>query len=384
MAIIQVLLSFLLPLGLVYAEEHSRVLKVLSPVVICYVLGVLIGNIGWFGGIEQEWIDYGLAESLAEVSVALSIPLLLFSTEIMNWIQYAGKMVLSFSLMGVAVVVSAVSIAYGFGDSIGHYPNVAGMAVGVYLGGTPNLSALQVALGEDGAVFGAMQTSDLVVSALYLVFLMTIAQRVIGKILPRFSSGNVRELHIETNWNFFSLSLWGRIKAVLLSVGAGALVLGLSIGLCEIGGVLFALHNPMSWVILTLSALSLGASLIPQVRQLAGAYETGEFLLLVFCFSLGLMVNIDELVASMGSMMLYMGAVVSMSVSIHLFLAWLFRVDVDTFLISSTAGIFGPPFIGPMAKVLGNRRVLGPGITTGLIGLAVGNFMGVLVARLFF
>ena len=75
------------------------------------------------------------------------------------------------------------------------------------------------------------------------------------------------------------------------------------------------------------------------------------------------------------------------SIILHLLLAWLFKIDADTALITSTAGIFGPHFIGPVATVLKNKQIVVSGITTGLVGFAVANFLGLglsYVLRYFF
>jgi hypothetical protein len=53
---------------------------------------------------------------------------------------------------------------------------------------------------------------------------------------------------------------------------------------------------------------------------------------------------------------------------------------VDTAIISSTATIFGPPFIGPVAAALKNRALVGPGLTLGLAGIALGTYLGLATA----
>lgn len=58
------------------------------------------------------------------------------------------------------------------------------------------------------------------------------------------------------------------------------------------------------------------------------------------------------------------------------------RVDRDTANITSVAGIFGPPFVPPVAKALGNREIIVSGITTGILGLALGNYLGMGMAWL--
>ena len=56
------------------------------------------------------------------------------------------------------------------------------------------------------------------------------------------------------------------------------------------------------------------------------------------------------------------------------------RVDTDTTLVSSISLICSPPFVPVMAGALNNRAVIGPGIAVGLIGYAVGTYLGYAVA----
>ena len=58
------------------------------------------------------------------------------------------------------------------------------------------------------------------------------------------------------------------------------------------------------------------------------------------------------------------------------------RIDRDTVLITSTASIFGPAFVGQIAQVLGNRHIVFGGMATGLVGYAIGNYLGIGVAYL--
>ncbi len=69
----------------------------------------------------------------------------------------------------------------------------------------------------------------------------------------------------------------------------------------------------------------------------------------------------------------------------HLFpllLAMVFRIDTDTTIITSTAGIYGPAFIIPVAEGIKNREVVVSGLTCGLAGYAIGNYLGFAVAWL--
>jgi uncharacterized membrane protein len=55
----------------------------------------------------------------------------------------------------------------------------------------------------------------------------------------------------------------------------------------------------------------------------------------------------------------------------------IFRIDADTVIITSTAMIYSPPFVPVVAAALKNRDVIISGLTTGIIGYVIGNYLGI-------
>ena len=70
------------------------------------------------------------------------------------------------------------------------------------------------------------------------------------------------------------------------------------------------------------------------------------------------------------------------SLALQLLMAKLFKVDADTAVIASVTYINSPPFVPMIAASMKNSRVLMPGLSIGIVGYAVGNYLGVLVAQL--
>ena len=102
-----------------------------------------------------------------------------------------------------------------------------------------------------------------------------------------------------------------------------------------------------------------------------------DYFMLIFGFTLGLRANLQELFADPSALMYYFMVTYILMLMIHLGLSKIFKIDVNTFLISSTAAIFGPPFIGPVAESLKDRSLITPGIIVALLGNAIGTFVGV-------
>ena len=70
------------------------------------------------------------------------------------------------------------------------------------------------------------------------------------------------------------------------------------------------------------------------------------------------------------------------SLCIQALLARIFRIDADTMIIASVTFINSPPFVPMMAAAMKNRSVLVTGLTLGIIGYAVGNYLGFLMSEL--
>ena len=67
---------------------------------------------------------------------------------------------------------------YIFNDNQMGFEKIAGLLVGVYTGGTPNLASLKIALNVDAETYIFVHTFDMIISFVYLVFLMSFGIRI--------------------------------------------------------------------------------------------------------------------------------------------------------------------------------------------------------------
>ena len=179
--IVSVLIYLAVPAGILALGHRIRIVGKVSPVIICYLLGILFGNIG----ILPEGFA-GVQDQLSSVVVALSIPLLLFSVNIRRWSRISIRAVAALALAAVAVTISATVGHLVFGASIPGSPRIAGMMVGLYTGGTPNLAAISTALNVPSEPYLAVLASDTVLGGLYMLFVITIAKPMLSKVLKPF------------------------------------------------------------------------------------------------------------------------------------------------------------------------------------------------------
>jgi uncharacterized membrane protein len=135
-------------------------------------------------------------------------------------------------------------------------------------------------------------------------------------------------------------------------------------------------------MVVAITTLGLLCSLIPAIRKLTNSYSLGMFFVLVFCFTTGSMIDIDMITNLDCHLAAYILFILFGSLILQAVLCKLFKIDADTFLITSSAAIMSVPFIPVIAGALKNREVLLPGLSVAIIGYALGNYLGILVANI--
>jgi uncharacterized membrane protein len=374
-----VLCYFLLPAFIIHIAKKFTLVNRIGAVVVCYGVGLLIGNTG----ILPEGIT-ALQETICSVCVILAIPLLLFSLDIRKWIAVAGKTVLSL-VLGIGSVIIMVILGYFlFREVIPDIWKVSGVLVGFYSGGAPNAAAISLALDMEPEVFILTQTYDLVVGAFTLLFLMTVAQRFFLLFMRPFKpmdqeqTGDPRENYHEKYESYDSIFSRRILLPLLVALGLSILILGFSAGISQ----LFFREINTALVILVITTLGIAASLIPRVKHIEKSFQAGIYLILVFCLTFASMADISMFSMESMPLLLYILLAVPGALLIHGFLSRIFRVDVDNFLIISVALSMSPPFVPAVASSLRNREIILPGLIIGLIGYAIGNYIGVLMGLL--
>lgn len=365
--ILQVLAAIGIPIFANWFHRRSKI-GFLSPIVICYGLGIVLGNLPFLS------LNDALNQTLTEATVPLAIPLLLLSTDLKAFVRTAGKTSLAFFLGIFAVMVAAAVSAYIFSDGTRQSAEMGAMLVGVYTGGTPNMAAIKLAVNASDETFALLNLTDLICSGIYLVFLTSIAHSLLGKFLRKYQpQGTITPETQQAETGFKGLPLSKVVLNILLLTLVAGLILGISAGatLLIVGSLALAV------LILFLTGLGIAASLIPPLRKMRGGYEYGQFLLLIFSAVMGMRSNFAELAQGSGTALAFTATLFGLAVALHILLAWIAKVDVDTLMITSTAGIFGPVFIGQVASAIGNRELIFPGIAAGLVGYAIGNFLGI-------
>lgn len=409
--ILLALFYVLFPMLILHLCHRYHYVNKIGAVIIAYAFGLLLGNVGLLpspGVFLNEYMlnnpkaslpdieslhaaglitgsdlfafrIYQLRDLLMTVTILLAIPLMLFSANLKQWKHVAGKTLVSL-LIGLFAVVMVVVIGFFVFSGMGMKDlwKVAGLLIGVYTGGTPNLASLKMMLDVDADIYILTHTYDLVIGVVYLAFLMTIGQKVFHRFLPKFPANAASKEIPRVNGKD---PFWGIFRRRILIPLLKAY--GITLVIAGIGGGLSLLvpnNMVMVVVILTITTLGIIASMVPAINRIEKTFESGMYLILIFSLVVSSMADVRNFGGLTPGLFGYISLAVFGSLLLHVFLSRIFKVDADTTMITSVAFICSPPFVPVIAGAIGNRQVIVSGITIGIIGYAIGNYLGVVVA----
>jgi len=413
--ILLLLFYFTFPLLIIYMCRKWTVLQKLGTIVLAYLFGLILGSSGIFPdgseqyrsllqgraaipGTEMEkhikegtisegdvWVNQiaGLQDTTQAV-ILLAFPLLLFSIDLKKWLKYAKKGFISVVLALISGIVMVTAGFFIWKDSIPESWKLAGMFEGIYTGGTPNFVALKMALDVDPELFVVVNTYDMIVGAFLVLFFITIGPRIFRYILPRFTEEKGIEIEeseivkeTENLEDFSGMLNKGVFLPLLKALGISAVIFGISFGL----SLVLPKLPQMVVIVLSITTLSILASMIKQINRIEKTFQLGMYLIIVFSLVIASMADLKTMFSiGMVDLILFISWCYFGSLILHLILARIFRVDADNFLITATAFIFSPPFVPMVANALKNKNVIVTGIAGGIIGYVLGNYFGVALA----
>ena len=412
--ILLVLFYFTFPLVIIWMCKKWSFFKKLGSIVVAYGFGLILSTTGiipngsdayqealrgesflsseevqelrTLGIINEDDIivnNITVAQDTLQAIGVLAFPLLLFSLNIRRWLKYAKEGFISMALAFVSIIVIIISGYLIFRNIVPDAWQIGGMLVGVYTGGTPNMVSLKLALDVDPTSFVMANTYDMLVGAATIIFFITAGPRVFRAFLRPFkkmADSNVTDesiMEAESFENYSGMFKKEVLPRLLKGLGLAIIILGLSVG---ISILLFgAIKDPV--VILTITTLSIIASLFTWVNRIEKTFQLGMYFVLIFSLLVASMADLGA-IFSLGMLGLlgfvtwcYFG-----SLLLHLLLSVIFKIDADNYLITTTAFVFSPPFVPVVAASLKNKDVIITGITVGIIGYVAGNYLGVALA----
>ena len=337
----------------------------LSGAVVALVGGILLSNLGV---IPSEARIY---DNIYNYLLPLAIPLVLFEADLSRIVREARRVLVGFFAGALGTVVGGFLAFFTIPLSNSGAEFTAALTA-AYVGGTANLLAVGQAVGlEPGDGLAAVVAAGNLTVILYLVLL--------------FLARNL-------NW----VAFWFRseqnntIKVPALAVRAPLSTMSLlysltvSIVICAIG---FAVQKMFDWpglALLTITFVSvLGATLFPRFfATLDCASPLGFGLLHILFVAIGASASFQAVVEFGPMLMTFATVMLATHFLFVLGAARLFGLGVDETFIASNACALGAPTAAAMALSFQRNDLAVPAMLCGVLGYAVGNFVGLAVYNL--
>lgn len=370
---------FGIPLALMLLAKRWPIIEKISPMVVLYVIGLMVGNTDVLGAEAQP-----VCANVSNAVVLLTIPLMLLGCD---YKTLSAKMALKAFFIGLFSVL-AVTVAGFFmfrgqamasGVEGSDFAKISAVMTGIYIGGIPNLAPVSKAVDLPQHLFLLVSGYDLIVTGLYLIIIVffgnLIIRKIFGKKMNVVHTGNDNVGIKETEKRLWSKMLLNRAAGILVAIMIAAVAYAVSL--------LLPVKNSVAIIIIAITTLSIAVSFWKPIKRLEGTFDMGLYFVYVFCLAVATMVNVHDLELSRYLFILYyIGFAVLGSLALQLLLAKLLKVDGDLTLAASIAFINSPPFVPMVAVVLKNKDVILPGIAIGLLGYAAGNYLGIVMFML--
>ena len=383
--IILTLIFCITPAGVVWACRRVPLLGKIGPIMVLYAIGMILGNLPF---VPNEITT--LQEIIPNIMVPLAIPMMLFGCV---FTRKEARLQIKIVTSGFLSVCIAVAIGYLlFGQHLAEGDKVGGIITGMYTGGTLNAAALQAIFRINSETFILINSYDIIISFIYFVFLFSFGIRMFRRLYGESADGtksqsaelaDEKQLTAKAKENaenpyrrLFTKAGMAQLGRILL---ATIIIAGVSAGL--------AICMPEGWFmvvfILSLTTLGVLSSFIGSIRKLDLSYDVGMYLIYIFSMAIASMADFSNLDLAGGLYQLaFMTIAVFISLAIHAIFCRLMRVDADSMVISSVSFINSPPFVPMAAAAMRNKNVIVTGLGAGIVGYAVGNHLGVLMAQL--
>lgn len=373
-----------MPMLIVWAFQKWSWAQKVGTVIMAYAVGIVLSlsNLTVFesGSAEAETMR-SIQKWIMDCTVPLAIPLMLLGSDFRMWAKSLPKTIIALVGGLFAVVVAVCSGFFVFRDcGIENFSDLAAMMIGIYTGGTMNFAALGASLHIDSTIMTCLLTIEMLITFPLILFIVGGGYHLFRTLLPYESKtveSDMTESAKITDVEDYSGMLSGEILpkiivALLLALAFVGVGVGLSYAVC--GGI-----NEMV-VIVTVTTLAICASFCRKIRELPKTFEMGMVLILMFSVVVASQFDFYMLRTTIVTLVYFVLFVLLVSILLHFIVCKIFKIEGDLFVVANIGLLCSPPFIPPVVGAMGNKKVLVSGLAIGLVGYAVGTYIGLALA----
>jgi uncharacterized membrane protein len=330
--------------------------------------GVLLSNTGI---IPREAPAFAF---VGQYLLPMGIPLLLFKANLRNVFSQSGWVLPAFLLSSLGVCIGAAS-GFVLFDLGAEGARIAGTYAGAFIGGVANFVAISQALEMSPTQFSVALSASAPASVLGLLVLVTLpALPFVRRHVPSpyiDAADKEDPAHVVSN-------------PVHLRLDHLAAATAISLALCAAAGAICAHFGIETYKLFVISLLVFAvANIAPrQFARLEGDFELGMFCMYAFFAMIGAGTDAVGFLHSAPILFVYCSYMLGIQFVVLLLGARLFRIDLAPAIIGAAAAIVGAGAAAAIASSKGWKTLISPGITIGMLGYAIANFIGIALAKL--
>lgn len=366
-----------------FLEQRYQWASTISGAIIALVGAMVLSN---FKVIPTSSPVY---DTVWDYIVPLSIPLLLFSSNIMKIWKESRRLLIIFFIASIGTMIGTLVAFIVLNQWIPYLNKIGAMMTGSYTGGGVNFAALSSKLETPGDMVSSTVVADNSVMALYFMLLIALPS------LPLIKK------YFKTDYNTeqspkVQQSYWQPKKIQLLdiafSVASAITLVAVSFKGAELiqqwipkSNIVLAMITSFfgdSYLLLTTLTLIVVAIWGDFFEKLAGASEIGTFLIYIFFVVIGIPASFATIITTAPLLFVFVIIILVFNLGLSLLLGKAFKFKIEEILLASNATAGGPTTAAALAIGKGWTGLVGPILIIGTLGYVVGNYAGTLMYQL--
>lgn len=353
--------------------QKFKVFKSLGPVLTVVVIGIILSNT------HIVPISHDLYGSISTYCVQAGISICLLSMNVTELKKLNRQPVIALVSAIASVCVVAIGLGIIFAPHMVEGWKCAGMFVGTYTGGTPNLTAIATGVDCSRETLAAANAADYVVSTPLMVAMFAApaffkASKKWNKLWPysftqeELEEGGSEHLMADKEWSIKDIA-W------LLTIGFGVAFVTTAVAQRIFPDTFWKAGR-----LLLVTTVSICLAQLKPVKKLRGNLDLGLFISLCFLATIGFAVDIKQFIGSAFIMTLYVFLMLIGCTLLHFIICRIFKIKYEYVLLSMVGCIVDGPTASLTAAGGGWKSLINVGLIMGVIAGACGNYVGIFVA----
>ncbi|MFN2329751.1 MAG: DUF819 domain-containing protein [Chromatocurvus sp.] len=358
----------------IWLEKNTRAFKKIGAAALSIIIAMLLSNLGLIPG-ESVVYDF-----FRGPGVLAGITLFLLTVDLDSIKRAGGPMLKAFLLGACGAALGGTLMGLIFADAIGPETwKLSGQFAATYIGGGVNFAAVGQELNTSAEYFTAGIAADVIVTAIWLIACITIPE-FFGKRGEEPQASPINDVAKDDGLQKFRVGNLLNSSGKPITLWDLALLFSVVMSCLWLSSFISALV-PVIPMIIWLTTIVLILAQFSIIKKISGGLVLGNYMLLLFLATNGA-ISVVARIIEIGPVIFYFALGTVLIHGIIIFgVGIMLKIDATVIAIASQANVGGASSAMAIAGARGVPQLILPGIAVGLLGTALGNYVGLLIAN---